>query len=150
MNKQGNLNEFFDVTSGNGVYPPRKRQAYTSKRLQKVVSDFRAGQSKGRGRTGTPRVGRNEGPDSGSNTDGDSGKKKAKTRKRKRKKTEQAGISRTKSRKSSRRPGGDRDGHETESGDEYDDGDVAVTETLGVRLRPRPTPAYKEASEMNE
>lgn len=41
MNKQGNLNEFFDVSAGSGTYAPRKRQAYTSKRLQQVVSEFR-------------------------------------------------------------------------------------------------------------
>ena len=41
MNKQGNLNEFFDVSAGSGTQAPRKRQAYTSKRLQQVVSEFR-------------------------------------------------------------------------------------------------------------
>lgn len=41
LNKQGNLNEFFDVSAGSGTYAPRKRQAYASKRLQQVVSDFR-------------------------------------------------------------------------------------------------------------
>ena len=41
MNKQGNLNEFFDVSAGSGTYAPRKRQAYTSKRLQQVVTEFR-------------------------------------------------------------------------------------------------------------
>jgi DNA excision repair protein ERCC-5 len=41
LNRQGNLNEFFDVTSGSGTAAPRKRQAYASKRLQQIVSDFR-------------------------------------------------------------------------------------------------------------
>ncbi|KAL0065080.1 DNA repair protein rad2 [Marasmius tenuissimus] len=41
LNKQGNLNEFFDVSGGGGTLAPRKRQAYASKRLQAVVSDFR-------------------------------------------------------------------------------------------------------------
>jgi DNA excision repair protein ERCC-5 len=40
-NKQGTLNGFFDVSVGTGAYEPRKRQAYESKRLQKVVSEFR-------------------------------------------------------------------------------------------------------------
>uniref|UniRef100_A0A0W0EXN2 XPG-I domain-containing protein n=2 Tax=Moniliophthora roreri TaxID=221103 RepID=A0A0W0EXN2_MONRR len=40
-NKQGSLNEFFDVSGGSGTLAPRKRQAYASKRLQQVVSDFR-------------------------------------------------------------------------------------------------------------
>ncbi|KAJ7773400.1 hypothetical protein B0H16DRAFT_1512227 [Mycena metata] len=40
LNKQGNLDGFFDIT-GSGTIAPRKRQAYASKRLQQVVSDFR-------------------------------------------------------------------------------------------------------------
>ncbi|TFY57352.1 hypothetical protein EVJ58_g7063 [Rhodofomes roseus] len=38
-NQQGNLAGFFDVPVGGAA--PRKRQAYASKRLQQVVSDFR-------------------------------------------------------------------------------------------------------------
>ncbi|RDB26417.1 DNA repair protein rad13 [Hypsizygus marmoreus] len=41
LNKQSNLGEFFDVSAGSGSYAPRKRQAYTSKRLQNVVDEFR-------------------------------------------------------------------------------------------------------------
>jgi len=41
MNKQSNLNEFFDISTGSGTHAPRKRSAYTSKRLQNVVDDFR-------------------------------------------------------------------------------------------------------------
>ncbi|KAJ4477244.1 hypothetical protein J3R30DRAFT_3483602 [Lentinula aciculospora] len=41
INRQGNLNIFFDVSAGGGSAAPRKRQAYASKRLQQVVSDFR-------------------------------------------------------------------------------------------------------------
>ncbi|KZT29752.1 PIN domain-like protein [Neolentinus lepideus HHB14362 ss-1] len=46
LNRQGNLNSFFDVTAGSGTYAPRKRQAYTSKRLQEVVKTFRDQRSK--------------------------------------------------------------------------------------------------------
>ncbi|TFY81225.1 hypothetical protein EWM64_g2787 [Hericium alpestre] len=47
LNKQGNLNEYFDVQAGgSGTYAPRKRSAYTSKRLQEVVSAFRKEQKK--------------------------------------------------------------------------------------------------------
>ncbi|KAA1467640.1 PIN domain-like protein [Dentipellis sp. KUC8613] len=47
LNKQGNLNEYFDVAAGgSSTYAPRKRQAYASKRLQQVVSDFRKQQRK--------------------------------------------------------------------------------------------------------
>ncbi|KAG6856892.1 hypothetical protein H0H87_012473 [Tephrocybe sp. NHM501043] len=41
LNKQSNLAEFFDMSAGNGTYAPKKRQAYTSKRLQNVVDEFR-------------------------------------------------------------------------------------------------------------
>ncbi|KAG1739201.1 uncharacterized protein EDB91DRAFT_1054037 [Suillus paluster] len=45
MNRQGNLNSFFEVAPGSGSYAPRKRQAYGSKRLQQVVTDFRKQQA---------------------------------------------------------------------------------------------------------
>ncbi|KAI0077931.1 PIN domain-like protein [Panus rudis PR-1116 ss-1] len=45
VTRQDNLNAFFDVPTGGGV--PRKRQAYSSKRLQQVVSDFRKKQRAG-------------------------------------------------------------------------------------------------------
>ncbi|EIW84325.1 hypothetical protein CONPUDRAFT_100293 [Coniophora puteana RWD-64-598 SS2] len=51
-NKQGNLNVFLDVSSGTGSYAPRKRQAYGSKRLQQVVSDFRKEQARKQGAAG--------------------------------------------------------------------------------------------------
>ncbi|KAH8994897.1 PIN domain-like protein [Lactarius akahatsu] len=40
LNKQGNLKEYFGVSSG-GLVAPRNRRTYTSKRLQQVVDDFR-------------------------------------------------------------------------------------------------------------
>ncbi|KAI0044031.1 hypothetical protein FA95DRAFT_1562646 [Auriscalpium vulgare] len=46
LNKQGNLNEYLNVTSGQGAYAPRKQKAYASKRLQQVVNDFRKEQAK--------------------------------------------------------------------------------------------------------
>ncbi|KAI0065313.1 PIN domain-like protein [Artomyces pyxidatus] len=46
LNRQGNLNSYFDVASGQGAYAPRKQKAYASKRLQQVVNDFRQ-QAKG-------------------------------------------------------------------------------------------------------
>ncbi|KAI0833524.1 hypothetical protein BC628DRAFT_1308717 [Trametes gibbosa] len=45
---QGNLAGFFDLPIGANA-APRKRQAYTSKRLQQVVQDFRKQQAKQRG-----------------------------------------------------------------------------------------------------
>jgi DNA excision repair protein ERCC-5 len=41
LNKQGNLNEYFGVSTGGGVVAPRNRKTYASKRLQQVVNDFR-------------------------------------------------------------------------------------------------------------
>ncbi|KAL4258482.1 XPG/RAD2 endonuclease family protein [Pleurotus pulmonarius] len=53
LNKQATLNEYFDLSVGQGTYAPRKRTAYASKRLQKVVSDFRKNNSS---RSVTPTV----------------------------------------------------------------------------------------------
>jgi DNA excision repair protein ERCC-5 len=47
LNKQGNLNTFLDISSGSGTHAPRQRQAYASKRLQQVISDFRKAQKSG-------------------------------------------------------------------------------------------------------
>lgn len=47
MNKQGDLNEFFDISSGSGTRAPRQRQAFASRRLQQVISDFRKQQRSG-------------------------------------------------------------------------------------------------------
>lgn len=49
MNKQGNLNDYFDVSGRSGApSAPRKRNAYASKRLQQVVNDFREQQAASR------------------------------------------------------------------------------------------------------
>ena len=55
-NKQSNLDAYFGDSIGNvgGSAIPRKRQTYTSKRLQKVVTDYREEQRK-RSRTTTKR-----------------------------------------------------------------------------------------------
>ena len=50
---QGTLAGFFDVPLGANA-APRKRQAYASKRLQQVVSDFRKQQARAREGSGTP------------------------------------------------------------------------------------------------
>ena len=47
MNKQSNLSDYYDVSAGMGAYVPKKRHAYTSKRLQDVVADFRKQQKSG-------------------------------------------------------------------------------------------------------
>lgn len=46
MNRQGTLGDFFDTTGGGSgtALEPRKKQAYTSKRLQELVSEHRKAQ----------------------------------------------------------------------------------------------------------
>lgn len=45
------LDKYFDTSIAGGVYGPRKRQAYASKRLQQVVSDFRKGAAEERAKS---------------------------------------------------------------------------------------------------
>ncbi|KAG5651364.1 hypothetical protein H0H81_008933 [Sphagnurus paluster] len=47
LNKQSNLNDFFNLGSGSGTLAPKKRQAYASKRLQNVVDEFRKKRARG-------------------------------------------------------------------------------------------------------
>jgi hypothetical protein len=54
MNRQGNLSEYLGGRTGSGLRAPRKQQAHASKRLQKVVSEFRAGQANTRGESSAP------------------------------------------------------------------------------------------------
>ena len=58
IGRQGVLDKYFDTSIVGGVYAPRKRQAYASKRLQQVVSDFRKGvaDEPAKSKEGTPAV----------------------------------------------------------------------------------------------
>ncbi|CAA7266955.1 unnamed protein product [Cyclocybe aegerita] len=47
LNRQGDLNNYLDISAGSGTHAPRQRQAYASKRLQQVISDFRVRQRSG-------------------------------------------------------------------------------------------------------
>lgn len=82
MNKQSNLDNFFDVSVGGGTYAPRKRQAYASKRLQEVVSDFRNNRAKlSAGASSVPPpTTESTGNDVESNTEEGPAKKRRKTR----------------------------------------------------------------------
>jgi len=66
LNKQGDLNEFFDISSGSGTRAPRQRQAYASRRLQQVISDFRKQQRSGSITPGSRSPSRATSRDSGS------------------------------------------------------------------------------------
>ena len=66
LNKQGNLNEYFGVSTGGGVVAPRNRKTYASKRLQQVVNDFREQRRK---EMGTGNCGAQDEPSSSSGED---------------------------------------------------------------------------------
>jgi DNA excision repair protein ERCC-5 len=159
MNRQGNLSSFFDVAPGSGSYAPRKRQAYGSKRLQQVVTDFRTQQAQLKGGSTSTAV-----PDKFTPEDdhepaikkrktGVTRKSQAKinTRVTRRKGSQSVTSQRGKNRgsraqasSSSLRAGQE---PESDSGDEYvgnenNDGPSA-TETLKPRLRPRARPVTK-------
>ncbi|KAL1738662.1 hypothetical protein HDZ31DRAFT_69757, partial [Schizophyllum fasciatum] len=72
-NQQGTLNAFLDVTGETGAQAPRRRQAYASKRLQQVVSDFR------RKRAGLAGEGQAENEDEGAENGGEPPRKRRKT-----------------------------------------------------------------------
>ncbi|RXW22818.1 hypothetical protein EST38_g3020 [Candolleomyces aberdarensis] len=133
LNRQGNLNDFLDISGGGGTMAPRQRQAYASKRLQEVVSDFRKRrmeQRRSKSRTA-----------------------KGKGRKKARGNADEDGQDASTSSKTAKAPGtkkakGKRKAKEQditseESGSEFDengDGTVNVEVPLKVELRPRPKP----------
>jgi len=85
LNKQGNLNDFLDISAGTGTHAPRQRQAYASKRLQQVISDFRKRQkstSPSTPRSGSQAPSQDEGSGSNSNESENDAKAPAKKRKK--------------------------------------------------------------------
>ncbi|KIK93609.1 hypothetical protein PAXRUDRAFT_33961 [Paxillus rubicundulus Ve08.2h10] len=164
MNRQGNLNGFFDTAPGAGSCVPRKRQAYASKRLQQVVSDFRKERAEMQAR-GTRTLIPGQDVDSVIEDDAAPPKKRTKTTaSRKGKKasihSKKAGPNRrTTNRASSsgvNKKGDLADGSETgeESGDELEDdsrvlASVLPSGPLTVRLRPRARPVPKGQGELS-
>ncbi|KAH7930209.1 PIN domain-like protein [Leucogyrophana mollusca] len=166
-NRQGNLNGYLDVAAGTGSYAPRKRQAYGSKRLQQVVSDFRKQQAKGQaGVTGTPSPEAND-------TDAEEVEPEKKKRKKtastvgEEKRTAKSGKTRSTGNRRGRGRGG-RPAARTSSftktgdigsnkqgsknrgqsaddfeGDENNTADMIPSRPLEVKLRPRPKPLAK-------
>ncbi|KZT73017.1 PIN domain-like protein [Daedalea quercina L-15889] len=156
-NKQGNLAGFFDVPVGGAA--PRKRQAYASKRLQQVVSDFRKERAKAQSA---------ESSDAASNSgerqsQSDDEYSEAPAKKRKTSKTNGAragGKERAAPRskvgrggKSMRGGKGKRTARKHKASSESEE-DVPLADVrtqssspppLAVNLRPRPKPAYKGA-----
>jgi DNA excision repair protein ERCC-5 len=147
-NKQGTLENYFDVSLGSGTYAPRRRQAYSSKRLQQVVADFRAMNDKTRLKS----VGSGSadtGEDDSSEKEGPPKKK----RKIKEKKTDSRKAPTRKRSKTQRGRGRKRSdpicpGPENEQ----EEGDTALGSAthltpsppaLAAKLRPRPKPSYQ-------
>lgn len=168
MNRQGNLNGFFDMAPGAGLCVPRKRQAYASKRLQQVVSDFRKEQARMQGRgTRTPIPDQDQDHDSDIEDDAAPPKKRTKTRKGKKTSihSEKGGPNRrTTNRKATRATAASSSGankevdhadSSEESGDEFE-GDSRILASvlpsgpLTVRLRPRVRPVQEGEGEVSE
>jgi len=146
LNKQSNLTGFFDISSGSGTYAPRKRQAYTSKRLQNVVDDFR----KKRGRASS-----SPGPSHSHESDGNvdepsppsKRKKSVQGAKPKGKAKASASASKRKPPQQAKHKPGSKDG--TSDEDEFGTRernviDIAPDPDVVARLRPRPKPTYRK------
>ncbi|KAJ3907924.1 hypothetical protein F5879DRAFT_794648 [Lentinula edodes] len=148
INRQGNLNVFFDVSAGSGTAAPRKRQAYASKRLQQVVSDFR----KKRNSAGTSTTAESSSDDDSQKSedreDVQPPKKKKRTSKKVKEKSNSGNLATRSKKPTARRPratkksnvsGEDEDGGAFVRGPEA--GNAAAPSTpLAVNLRPRPKP----------
>lgn len=140
-NRQGTLNSYFDVSLGSGTYAPRRRQAYSSKRLQQVVTDFRAERNKLKNRvTG----------DAEDNGDGSGEEEGPPRKKRKRKKASQQQTLSKKTRGRKTPPGRSRKGKVAVSSQPGSEQAVTMAETgesppppLAVKLRPRAKPIFK-------
>lgn len=155
MNRQGNLNSFFDVAPGTGSYAPRKRQAYGSKRLQQVITDFRNQQAQRN--TSTPVS--DETDDLTPNDGKEPATKKRKMSAKSRTKTSPVVAQPKRQGTGTGRRGKDRGTRtrgsssktvqesESESGDEYVgnviDDNPSATETSKPTLRPRARPVVK-------
>ncbi|KAJ7274297.1 hypothetical protein B0H12DRAFT_1042509 [Mycena haematopus] len=137
LNKQGDLTGYFDIT-GSGTVAPRKRQAYASKRLQQVVSDFR---KKRKHSSKSPAT---ETPEdhSQSETDDNVPRKKAKAGRAKGAAPKRgSGRSRARGAKS-----GKKAVVEDQAEFQGDAGDGESGPAQVVKLRPRPKPTYKGAA----
>lgn len=143
-NRQGSLHAFLEVESGSGSYAPRKRQAYASKRLQQVVSDFRKQRAKRHDqKMGTPAPSQ----DGDFASEGETGpsKKRRKTTASNEKKTASLTGKTRQKRTSGKRKKTDAASTEEES---TEDGEglpasLIPSRPLSITLRPRPGPEKK-------
>ncbi|EIN09779.1 PIN domain-like protein [Punctularia strigosozonata HHB-11173 SS5] len=145
-NQQGTLNEFLDI-SGTGSHAPRKRQAYASKRLQQVVSEFRTEQARRRAGGGS-----GDDPDSGSEGIDATRKRKTNTGNAENKR----GATKGKIAKSRGRGGAStsrkRKVRTSDDEDEYHDfaSGVAAPAPEPPKRRPRPRPVNKRKAANSE
>ncbi|KAJ2922364.1 hypothetical protein H1R20_g14740, partial [Candolleomyces eurysporus] len=131
LNRQGNLNDFLDISGGGGTMAPRQRQAYASKRLQEVVSDFRKRRMEQRSKSRTAKGKGKKKARGNADEDGQDASTGSKTK-----------ATATKKAKGKRKAK-EQDITSEESGSEFDengDGTVNVEVPLKVELRPRPKP----------
>ncbi|KAK0204838.1 PIN domain-like protein [Desarmillaria ectypa] len=149
MNRQGNLNGFFDVAAGSGTFAPRRRQAYASKRLQQVVSDFRKKRKAGVDPSGSVDEAYG-GSDSGVSEEDTPIKKKPKSSWRGKKGHESTSHRRGRGRGRGR-PSSTRKTSEPSSGEDAEFRKAVVTVEAPfsgqLRPRPKPKPIYKGAPE---
>lgn len=148
-----------EVESGAGSYAPRRRQAYASKRLQQVVSDFRKERAKTQGRDAGSSVPSQDSDFAPEDETGPSRKRRRATASNKGKKSpKRASIQTGKARQKRARTGRkDTDAGITASTEEEsrDDGDgvppsLTPSQPLGVQLRPRPEPKKKMDASLAE
>ncbi|KAG6374398.1 hypothetical protein JVT61DRAFT_4435 [Boletus reticuloceps] len=154
-NRQGNLNAFLEVDSGAGSYAPRRRQAYASKRLQQVVSDFRKERAKIQGRhTGSPTP--SQDGDFAPEDETRASKKRRTTTASNRKSPKRSGAENTRQKKAStRHKDTDADGmmesiEEESTDDGYGLAGPIPSRPLGVQLRPRPEPEKRMDADLAE
>ncbi|KAI0766735.1 hypothetical protein BC629DRAFT_1583625 [Irpex lacteus] len=153
-NQQGSLTSFFDVPAGGAA--PRKRQAYASKRLQQVVSDFRKRQAADR-KSGS----RSQSAGSNDQEESDSETMPASRPQKKRKTggepgTREPGDVGEEGEARGRGRGGaaarrkKNDDVETTEQSSISEGElpsIAETPSVPDKPRPRPRPAYKQPTE---
>ncbi|KAF8440419.1 hypothetical protein L210DRAFT_3645576 [Boletus edulis BED1] len=155
-NRQGNLNAFLEVDSGAGSYAPRRRQAYASKRLQQVVSDFRKERAKQGRHTGSPTP--SQDGDFAPEDETRASKKRRITTASNRKSPKRSGTPTENTRQkkaSTRHKDTDADGmmesiEEESTDDGYGLAGPIPSRPLGVQLRPRPEPEKRMDADLAE
>ena len=138
MNKQSNLNGFFDISAGAGTYAPHQKNAYASKRLQKLVTNFRKGKGISAEREGA------EAGDSAVSTEASSSNKT--TRARKKSAAPRKQVPPVKKRKLAK--GVESDGDESMNEETDDESTKLAKELSRPRLQPKRSAKLKQKAVM--